>query len=773
VQLNATTVGSETIYQMDIEMDWHGLLSQGLIYVLSLFCSIVIVIFWYLGLVGWFILTISLFASILASLVTNTLASWEDLPNQILLFITMVPVFELMGWINSRVLVGFFNNLTANLGPVAFSKFVKGHWNSDSRWQRGALVSFLVVALFVVVGVVVKLSLNQDMGLLPVILICSFAPPVFATGRVVIACWASLLVKPTDYEPLPIDDTALAPPDAAVSPAPQTSILDSIGFLSVADWLKYIASPDRSLRRLSWRLVPALVMLGVWIALVGLDITRHIAVEKGDHSALVAYLEDVAGYMCSDFCMLMCDDCTDSCTPNCGLFCRDDCSVCTNCTEFCAEKCAGPQDLPDIKAHKPAVSLMVARWTFGLRCALLLFLLPFLVWANPFAFDFAGAAKFHLRTTRVSGAVALGIGLAAIFTGLGLRWLPFPAFPQISSLELRNASLGDIPPNSMCRNGTLQGLAGVSIWAALARHGNQSSRPSKSVLHNLLVILGANVSWWISSPLGHHSLVPPAFIFRAPEWGQPREVIVALAGTRGLAEIAFFLENVVSAYVRSLMTVIVPGYRLTWPFFFDSYETALTETIGLAIAGPNRLSVNYWMTATWFLHAILAMLQNETWPRAWLQAASGTAELKVTTVVGHGCYGILAKGLAWQNGWAGVAFDSSPFFDSPVSIFQQWIGEGVVSPSGWTLDIYSNGSLQTWPDAASLVSRSDMMPGPRGLFRHPLVEKTFCLVAAGCATTNAYDELCANFLGGMDEYLKLFDAWDRPRARDAVLGFPD
>jgi hypothetical protein len=77
-------------------------------FVISLVFTAISFLFSYFGLVEWFVLTVLLLVSLVVGLLANALASTKDLLNQILLFIVMIPIFELMTSINLTFLFGFF-----------------------------------------------------------------------------------------------------------------------------------------------------------------------------------------------------------------------------------------------------------------------------------------------------------------------------------------------------------------------------------------------------------------------------------------------------------------------------------------------------------------------------------------------------------------------------------------------------------------------------------------------------------------------------------------
>jgi hypothetical protein len=253
--------------------------------------------------------------------------------------------------------------------------------------------------------------------------------------------------------------------------------------------------------------------------------------------------------------------------------------------------------------------------------------------------------------------------------------------------------------------------------------------------------------------------------------GLALQTVIAFPGTRSAPDIAFTIETILPAWTRKGMMLIIPFYGIARELLFRAYDMDLSEIITLVISGPNRISASYWFTALRVAHVLFKLLQTQPWAQMWVKNATGMERLEVKAVVGHGCYGLLAKGIALANGWVGLAFDSSQFVDSPVSIFDQWGSGDSQQPGnassvrwGSTKDFYSGTSLQVFPEDTSVKSEPHLMPAFSGWFRTRMTEETFCNAAAGCSTTSRFDRLCEVFLGSAKRFNNMFDGWNRSRA---------
>jgi hypothetical protein len=309
--------------------------------------------------------------------------------------------------------------------------------------------------------------------------------------------------------------------------------LDPLGLLRVKDWISFVNSGSSTLRlvrlyRWSWRFIPALLMLGVWVALIVLDIIRHVALESNpDDFEVQVYLQHIAKVMCTDFCGLVCEDANLS----------------ADCSDFCDKNCSAPLHYPDIVSHGPSIPLSKVRTLFAIRCVLFVFLLPFLIWANPFAFDFSDAKPFHLRGTRISGIVMIGMGLAAIIAGLILRTWHAPPISGMRDPVITNRSIPD-PPAAMCPVGGMEWdaaqLAGIPICAEIQRLNLPASEAGRALIQALHIALGLELIWYPPDTFPGF-LATPTFVLAPWKMGEPLSMAISCPATRTPADLALFI----------------------------------------------------------------------------------------------------------------------------------------------------------------------------------------------------------------------------------------
>jgi hypothetical protein len=499
-------------------------------------------------------------------------------------------------------------------------------------------------------------------------------------------------------------------------------------------------------------------MICVWIGMIVMDICRCIEFENdSENDRIRSYLLGIANVMCNDFCRQLCNE-TGS-----------------DCLEFCDDNCSQESTYPKSVTNPPEIPLVQQRICLGVRFFLYLFFFPFVICANPFSCDFNNnnnndkSSTSKLRGIRILGFCFLGFGFIFIIIGFALSTLSYPDIPRLPTNITITDSIKS-PEAAICHVGSLDWnmaqLAGLALYPGITRLREiQYSNSVFKELETFKNILGISLSWCPNETYPGY-LVPPSFIFVPSQWGGPQQVFIAFPGTRNLNDLAFVIENVMVSWVREALMVIIPLYRITRKLFFRVSEWDTSQVISLAILGPNRLFINYWIKGKWFMLAELDLLRKGFWSQKWFKNNTGNSELKVKAVIGHGAYGILAKGFGWENGWPGIAFDSSPFFDSPVSIFANWISEN--SPnSSWTADFYSGLSAQILPEDPTLISESHIMPKNGNFFHTPAIEKTFCMAAAGCAIDNRFDVICGNLVGSQRQFKAMFESWNRSPTEDS------
>jgi hypothetical protein len=96
---------------------------------------------------------------------------------------------------------------------------------------------------------------------------------------------------------------------------------------------------------------------------------------------------------------------------------------------------------------------------------------------------------------------------------------------------------------------------------------------------------------------------------------------------------------------------------------------------------------------------------------------------------------------------------------SSVSIFQEW-SEKDGGEKGFVEQFRSVTTFQISSYDDAPTSDSHVMPTDVsevfGFSRTPRTIETSCMVAAGCGTTDYYDNFCGQLLGSTDRFAKLF-----------------
>jgi hypothetical protein len=351
-------------------------LLDGIFTLFSIIYTGVIFLFSYFGLVEWFVLTFSLLITLLVSLVSNTLSNWSDCPNRILLFLAMIPIFELMISINLSIFTGFFRQID-RLSPSTIAHFVDVSWRTNSILSRlHVIASFVIGAIFLVLLI---LSITAFVGhptakYVPIAICgCSGVTPVLAVLRVFLACW-QVLVWP---RPSPLSTVYDAVPSETVGQLafiipngddiPLINPLDAIGLIPPSNWIVFVRDRSSILtllraKKMTWRYIPAAIIFGVWTALLVTDIIRQVRFERcGLDLVMQEFVSGLPGVICHDFCIG-----TEVLLHS------------TNETAFCLENCSARPETHVDMSHIPLkhqISFIAFRVIFFLMA------LPFIVGA--------------------------------------------------------------------------------------------------------------------------------------------------------------------------------------------------------------------------------------------------------------------------------------------------------------------------------------------------------------------------------------------------------
>jgi hypothetical protein len=261
---------------------------------------------------------------------------------------------------------------------------------------------------------------------------------------------------------------------------------------------------------------------------------------------------------------------------------------------------------------------------------------------------------------------------------------------------------------------------------------------------------------------------PPSFAF-GPTGAAPGaySLVRIYPGTQDVWDIAFNLENVVPVWLKLVFEMIIPFYRFSSLVLFGEFQSDLSQSLIIGVRGPNRLSMRIWANEGSLGWSIDEWMLTNVWVDAMTKVWGRTdKDFDIKVVVGHGVYGLLAKGLAAQNGYSGVSFDSSRFLGSPASVFQSWEMPLVEKASNKITDYQSGAKWLASEEDDSLARNKGRLPSQgnvREFFRLPSVPETFCQVAAGCTATNRYDSLC-EALVGRKRFYEFFEEWNRTRS---------
>jgi hypothetical protein len=84
----------------------------------------------------WYVFSVLPFVTNVMSLVANTMAAWQDLPNQVLLFVVVIPPFECGASLNIDIFIGFIRKLWVSIRREKLARFIAVHWQSNARLSR-------------------------------------------------------------------------------------------------------------------------------------------------------------------------------------------------------------------------------------------------------------------------------------------------------------------------------------------------------------------------------------------------------------------------------------------------------------------------------------------------------------------------------------------------------------------------------------------------------------------------------------------------------------
>jgi hypothetical protein len=243
--------------------------------------------------------------------------------------------------------------------------------------------------------------------------------------------------------------------------------------------------------------------------------------------------------------------------------------------------------------------------------------------------------------------------------------------------------------------------------------------------------------------------------------------MLVFPGTSTPHDLAFVIENGLSFWLNSVCLAVIPFGSIFHSLFFRTFEMTLIVAVGIALLGPRRLSLTYWDRAIRATDAIIESAANNTCVQQYVETISGQRRMMMSGIVGHGAYGLLAKALSGHYSTRGYAFNSLQFENSPIAILREWERGDNESDEGPIEHFRSGTSFQVFTDQVFKTSDWHILPtnhtGIAGFFETPRVAEMLCLVAAGCATTDQYDNLCGRLLGSAKGFQEMLCLWNRTR----------
>jgi hypothetical protein len=186
----------------------------------------------------------------------------------------------------------------------------------------------------------------------------------------------------------------------------------------------------------------------------------------------------------------------------------------------------------------------------------------------------------------------------------------------------------------------------------------------------------------------------------------------------------------------------------------------------------------YWGIESAIRRPIEEFLRHNEWVNLSITRKHGSfLGFTFSVITGNGVYGLLAKGTALADIELryGVAFDSSEYSKSPVSVFQAWEQQLVPMAANRIHNYYSGEGMFVSDESNDVAFLNGLIASETSFshfFKLPVVHETFCRIAAGCATDDLYDDICALLLGsgnyteGSNRYRAMFRLWGRNRTDD-------
>jgi hypothetical protein len=712
----------------------------------------------YIGFVEFVIFSIHILLNHLISLFSNSLTAWNDFSTQILFFLVMIPILQVLLYFVVTIFLNFFSR---------FLTLISGGLNLNRRIKPARVVQFIlyciitilmllsIVLVFVIVFsprlTIVRVTLSYT-GM--ILAIACVTAPLLAFLRIMLSAWSSLFGR----------GPFLYPRAEWVAPFDMAGLLTDEALIHFLDD-KSSPLQGPSLRHERWFVFPkqsfigVFIVFGIVIAYLVLDVQREKArpeLERFRSEQAQDIFDSINEDVCNRHCTNACNSANAACLGQ-------------NAVEFCRSNCSSASMTITSIGDGSGTEGIVIRFCFVIVC------LPLILTFHPITalFRIADAKQHHVFRWVIGGIVFIVLGIVAIVLGFVIRAFVKtpPPLALAGSYPTNLTRITNSEPAIGCGfrvekltpvQLAMLGLASES-WRSVGDlwDGHTTGQEHNSRLMIQRYAFPDTRSRLLAFSLDNVTL--NAFgLYLA--WDS-QFAALSFPSTVTTSDLAFVIENSATSWLDKLLQSIIPFYSIIFDIFLNSFQTLVTQSVITVLFGPRRFSYSAWSEARAWTNAIYQALSNPVC-MFWASRSSWyPTPLKL--VVGEGAYGLLAKALAIEWNISGVAFHAPMFDSSPVSAMTRW-HDGTKKQAWETnltshvLNVYGGNSFQFQEETEWVTRANWEFPRLKKPWESISAAETLCSTVAACATDNLLDDVCIRTVGE-EAYRDYFEIWGRPR----------
>jgi hypothetical protein len=350
----------------------------------------------YIGFVEFVIFSTNILLTHLASLLSNSIARWDDLIPQILFFLVMIPVLQIFFNFVVRIFVSFFHRFSS-LATRGFN------FSSDNKIARFLQkILYVLISLGLISNLILALIIFLQPSLIIIHVILSTIGMILAILCAISLVLAFLRIQCSAWLTLIGFGRFEYPRASWVNP------FDMAGLLTDQTLVTFVDDPSSPLRSVSRRrerwslsyklsLLASLICFWIFVAYFVLDIQRErkrAGYERSRQQTADQLYRTVARYVCRSC------GCTDACNrtipdPACGP---------GDWTTFCKENCT-----PGVTPVFSSLGDGVPEGAIAVRLVILVICLPMMLSFHPLValFRFTELRRTGLLASVISGLVFL------------------------------------------------------------------------------------------------------------------------------------------------------------------------------------------------------------------------------------------------------------------------------------------------------------------------------------------------------------------------------